>query len=289
MLWSFGKKLKIAVLSGKGGTGKTFVSVNLSAAADRSVYVDCDVEEPNGHLFFRPDPEGRRVVTVPLPQFDQSRCTGCRICVDFCAFNALAFVGAKPRLFPDLCHSCGGCLSLCPHGAVTEVPHVVGEVRKGRSGNVTVLSGFMKTGTVSGTPVIRELYHQMAKEVDDLLVLDCPPGSACLVMESIRDADVCVLVAEPTVFGAHNLAMVRALVEKFGKPFGVVLNKCDGKANPSEDLCVRDRLPVLARIPFDADLGSLNSDGGIAVRELPDYRDRFAAILEAVETVGMNR
>ncbi len=276
------------MLSGKGGTGKTFVSVNLAAAAERAVYVDCDVEEPNGHLFFRPEIEGRSVVTVPLPQFDQNRCTGCRTCVDFCAFNALAFIGSKPRLFPDICHSCGGCLALCPHGAVTEVPRVVGEVQKGHSGSVTVLSGIMKTGTVSGTPVIRELYRHLSDEMGDTVVLDCPPGSACLVMESIQDADVCVLVAEPTLFGAHNLAMVRELVERFGKPYGVVLNKCDGSSNPSEELCVRDRLPVMARIPFDADLGKLNSNGGIAVRELPEYRDRFGRMLEAAFALGLS-
>lgn len=277
--------MKIAVLSGKGGTGKTFVSVNLSVAAGRAVYVDCDVEEPNGHLYFRPEQEGGTVVTVPLPRFDPNRCTGCRTCVDFCAFNALAFVGAEPRLFPDVCHSCGGCLKLCPHGAVTEVPHVVGEVQKGRSGDVTVLSGFMKTGYTSGSPIIGELYRRMAHEAGDLVVLDCPPGSSCLVMEAIKDADVCLLVAEPTVFGAHNLAMVRELVERFEKPFGIVLNKWYGGGDPSEELCAREGLPVLARIPFDVELGVLNSEGGIAVRELPGYAERFVALLEAVETM----
>lgn len=274
--------MKIAVLSGKGGTGKTLVAVNLSAAAPEALYVDCDVEEPNGHLFFKPEVEETVPVSVSLPQFDKSKCVGCRICVNFCAFNALAFIGGKPLLFPDVCHSCGGCAKLCPQKAITEVLHSVGQVAIGNSGNVTVFSGQMETGNASGTPIIRELYCQMEKSCKTFVVLDCPPGSACMVMESIKDADYCVLVAEPTIFGAHNLAMVFELVKKFNKPCGVVLNKCLESENPSEAFCMKHDIIILDRIPFDPALGELNSNGGIAVRELPTYHEKFSGLLERI-------
>lgn len=276
------KALTIAVLSGKGGTGKTLVSVNLAAATNEAVYLDCDVEEPNGHLFFKPEVSGEETVTVKIPEIDASRCTGCRKCVEFCAFHALAFVGNKPILFDEVCHSCGGCAILCPAKAIQETEKAVGTVSSGRSEKTAVHTGRLNIGEASGIPVIKALLGKIPREGDRPVFIDCPPGSSCAVMESIRDADFCVLVAEPTVFGAHNLAMVHELVTLFQKPCGAVLNKCLTGENPSEVFCLEHRIPILGRIPFDAELGALNSEGKIAVRESERFQALFASLLERI-------
>ncbi len=275
----------VAVLSGKGGTGKTLVAVNLATVADEAVYVDCDVEGPNGHLFFRPALSDEEVVTVKVPEIDADRCTGCRKCVDFCAFNALAFVRNMPFLFEEVCHSCGGCALVCPTKAIREVDRVVGTVSSGMSGNIAVHTGSLRIGDASGIPIIKRLLGKISSKEYRPIFIDCPPGSSCAVMESIQDADFCVLVAEPTVFGAHNLAMVHELVTLFGKPCGVVLNKCieDGDANPSEAFCLENHVPILARIPFDSELGTLNSEGRIIARESERFHRLFASLLGNIE------
>ena len=273
---------KIAVLSGKGGTGKTLISVNLASVIGESLYIDCDVEEPNGHLFFKPERVTEEEITVKIPVVNESLCGGCRNCADFCKFHAIAFIKDKPYVFEELCHSCGGCALICPDKAIGERERTVGRVQRGVSGEVTVLTGTLNTGEASGIPIIKRLLDR-ANLRDELPVfIDCPPGSACPVMESIQDADFCLLVAEPTLFGVHNLRMVHDLVKIFGKPEGVVLNKCLEGENPAELFCLERDLLILGRIPFDNELGTLNSDGKIAARESPRFRALFSSLLDEV-------
>jgi MinD superfamily P-loop ATPase len=274
--------MKIAVLSGKGGTGKTLVSVNLAAVAERSVYIDCDVEEPNGHLFFKPIDVFEEEITVKIPQVEDRLCNGCRKCVDFCKFNALAFIKNKPYVFDAVCHSCGGCVLFCPEKALTEKEKVIGKIQKGVSAGVSVNTGIMNTGEESGIPIIRKLLSESSAEEDRLTFIDCPPGSACIVMESIKDVDYCIMVAEPTLFGVSNLNMVYELVKLFGKPFGAVLNKCLDGDNPSEEFCIQKVIKILGRIPFDNELGTLNSNAEIAARVSNKYKAVFSTLLQAV-------
>ena len=278
--------MRIAVLSGKGGTGKTLVSVNLAAAALQAVYIDCDVEEPNGHLYFKPDNIKKETVYRMLPRVDQVLCSGCRACVEFCRFHALAFAGGKVYLFDEVCHSCGGCVLVCEPKALKEESVPVGEIQKGVSENVTVYTGIMNSGEASGIPIIKRLLKNPLTKEDTFI--DCPPGSACTVMESIHDADYCVLVAEPTLFGVHNLRMVYELVKVFNKPCGVVLNKClDGEGeNPSEKFCLEKDIKILARIPFDNELGMLHSEALIAARKSPRYKTVFADLLQTIRSGG---
>lgn len=274
--------MKIAVLSGKGGTGKTLVSVNLAAAAKHSSYIDCDVEEPNGHLFFKPDNVTEEEVSVTIPAVHDELCNGCRKCVDFCKFNALAFIRNKPYVFEEVCHSCGGCMLLCPENAIFEKKKVIGKIQKGNSEGVSVATGIMNTGEASGIPIIKKLLKKYGTDDEQFTFIDCPPGSACIVMESIKDADYCILVAEPTVFGVHNLNMVYELVRLFNKPFGVVLNKCLDDDNPAEQFCIENNLQILGRIPYDTALGKLNSNAVIADRAREKYRLMFSGLLNAV-------
>jgi len=273
--------MKIAVLSGKGGTGKTLVSVNLASVAEQSTYVDCDVEEPNGHLFFKPEQVSETEIKINIPVINSNLCNGCRKCIDFCKFNALAYFKNSVVVFEEVCHSCGGCMLLCPQKAITEKKKTIGKIQQGTSEKVKVLSGILNTGEVSGIPIIRNLFN-IIKEDQNLIIVDCPPGSACVVMESIKDADFCILVAEPTLFGAHNLNMVFELVKLFQKPFGVILNKCLEGENPSEMFCKKNSLSILGRIPFDTELGTLNSNAKIVARESIKYKDLFSEILQNV-------
>lgn len=276
--------MNIAVLSGKGGTGKTLLSVNMAAASKSATYIDCDVEEPNGYLFFKPEEIVEENVSVKIPEVDKELCSGCRKCVDFCKFNALAFIKKAPIVFGDICHSCGGCSLLCPENAITEKDKVIGKIEKGKSQGIDVYTGILNTGEVSGVPIIEKLLEEnRATDNEKLSIIDCPPGSACIVMESIKDTDFCVLVAEPTAFGAHNLEMVYELVSLFGKPFGVVLNKCLDGENPSEEFCKEKGIKILGRVPFEKELGELNSNAKIAARESERYNKLFKNILETVK------
>lgn len=273
--------MKIAVLSGKGGTGKTFVSVNLACAADKAAYVDCDVEEPNGRLFLKPKITKKRTVTVAVPEVDMSKCTGCKKCVEFCRYHALALLKDRLMVFNEVCHSCGGCILLCPEKALREKRREIGTIETGISKNVTVLTGCLNLGEASGVPIIKGLMEKLPQEGP--VVIDCPPGSACIVMESIRRADYCILVAEPTLFGAHNLAMVYDLVKLFKKPFGVVLNKCLPGENPSKTFCREHQINILTEIPYDEKLGKSLSEGSVAVRRSEQYHALFRALLSQVE------
>ena len=272
----------IAVLSGKGGTGKTLLSVNMAAVAETtSQYVDCDVEEPNGHLYFNPEQLTSSTVTVKIPFVDQVLCNGCRKCVDFCKFNALAYINNKLIVFDDICHSCGGCTILCPEKALIEKDKTIGRIEKGISENVNVISGILNIGEASGVPIIKELLD-LSSNFEGITIIDCPPGSACIVMESIKDADYCVLVAEPTLFGVHNLNMVVDLVRLFNKPFGVVLNKSILEDNPVKEFCEKNRITIIEEIYYDKELGILNSNALIASRESEDYYNMFSSILKSV-------
>ena len=276
-----GKNKKIAILSGKGGTGKTLLVVNFSSLEKGSTYVDLDVEEPNGYLFFKPIIQEVESVKVKIPEVNYDLCIGCKKCVNFCKFNALAYTN-KLKLFEGLCHSCGGCVEICPVKALTEKEKIVGEVRIGKSENTSVLTGEINIGEASGIPIIKKIYNKI-NDYKGYIFLDCAPGSSCLVMESISNADYCVLVAEPTIFGLHNLKMVYELVNILKKPFGVVLNKCTKLQNPSEEFCKKNSVNILGKIPFDKNLGKTNSNSEIVVNIDEKYRKMFSDILQNIK------
>lgn len=251
--------MKIACLSGKGGAGKTMVAVNLAVSAGADAYIDCDVEEPNGRIFLQSDDMVEESVYSLLPEFDANKCVGCKKCVEFCRFHALMYIKEKPMVFAEVCHSCGGCMMVCPHKAITEKPKQVGKIEIGHYGKLKVVSGVLNTGEASGVPVIKEALRQ----AEGVTIIDCPPGSACSVMESITDADYCILVAEPTAFGFHNFKMVYELACLLNKRCGVVINKQDGEYLELEAYCEEKKIPVLARIPYSAEYGEPMAKGEV--------------------------
>ena len=270
--------MKIACLSGKGGAGKTMVAVNLAAAAGNATYIDCDVEEPNGRLFLKPQQISSTPVSILLPEFDAEKCTGCRKCVDFCRFHALLYLKEKPMIFGEACHSCGGCMLVCPENAIKEVPKPVGILETGYHKNIKVVTGILNPGEASGVPVIREAL----KAAEGTTIIDCPPGSACSVMESVMDADFCVLVAEPTAFGFHNFQMVYELVTLLHKKCGVVINKQETPYEPLERFCQERQIPVLAVIPYQQELASVISAGEVACEKAASLAEQFQSLLQKI-------
>jgi len=270
--------MKVAVLSGKGGTGKSFVSVNLAKVEGTATYLDCDVEEPNGRLFLRPNEITHETVYKLIPVFDEEKCMHCRKCVDFCRFNALAVIGKKHKVFSEVCHSCGGCALVCPNGAISEGRRPIGEVEVGTKEGTTVVTGILNLGEASGVPVINAVLEHAALK-DKLTIIDCPPGSACSVMESIQTAEYCILVAEPTAFGLHNFKMVYELVHLLGKPCGVIVNKCESNNTQIDDFCKLNGVSVLDHIPYSSALAQIGARGLVAVEEDEIIKALFMKVL----------
>jgi MinD superfamily P-loop ATPase len=271
--------MNIAILSGKGGTGKTLLSVNLSYVAENSAYVDCDVEEPNGLLYYKINSLEEESILVKIPVINHDLCDGCRICSTFCKFNALAFIKGKIKVYNDLCHSCGGCMLVCPQNAITENDYSIGKVKSGRYEDTLVYSGELKVGEESGVPIIKDLLTKTAN-LNRTIFVDSPPGNGCTVMESISEADYCILVAEPSIFGLHNLNMVYNLAKVFNKRIGLVINKAT--SNPIiNEFALENDVKIIGEIPMDFELGKLNSNGEI-VSKYPKYRKLFLNILNNI-------
>lgn len=271
--------MKIACLSGKGGAGKTFIAVNLAASIKADTYIDCDVEEPNGKLFFTSQNIESLEGTTLLPYFDETKCTGCKKCVHHCAFHALMYIKDKPLVFPEVCHSCGLCFLVCPEKAITEKPKSIGKLEIASYHNTKIVTGILNPGEASGVPVIKSALEKSSGTT----IIDCPPGSACSVMESVEEADFCILVAEPTVFGFHNFKMVHELVKLLKKPCGVIINKEDETFEELNNYCIENSLPILAKIPYKAEYAKLISEGKILCEEFPEINSLFCQVKKDIE------
>ena len=267
----------VAIASGKGGTGKTTVAVNLARCAEGSVsLLDCDVEEPNCHIFVKPEIHRREPVTVPVPVVDESKCTACGECGRICQYHAIVSLKTEPLVFPEMCHGCGGCMRVCPTKAITEVPREVGVVEIGRSGGVTFVRGVLHVGEAMAPPVIRAVKRHIARE--GLTIIDAPPGTSCPVITSVRGSDFVVLVTEPTPFGLHDLQLAVETVRQLDLPFGVVINRSDVGDERVALYCKEEGIPVLAEIPDDRRIAEAYSRGQIAVEALPDARRYFEGL-----------
>lgn len=280
--------MKIAVASGKGGTGKTTVATNLAYAGSQDgrtvAYLDCDVEEPNGALFLKPEIVESHPVHVSVPAVDASRCTGCGLCGRICQYSAIVSLSKQVLVFPELCHGCGGCWLVCPPGAITESHRETGQVDVGRAGRVQFVQGLVNVGEAMSPPAIRAV--KKAAPAADLVVIDAPPGTSCPVIESIRDADFVLLVTEPTPFGLHDLTLAVEVVRALELPFGLVINRADVGDDETWRYCREERIDVLAEIPDDRRVAEAYSRGEMVYETLPEYQGVYDALLKSVTRRG---
>jgi len=276
--------MKIAVASGKGGTGKTTIATNLATVASRNgqsvVYLDCDVEEPNGHIFLKPEITHREPVGLLIPRVDEEKCTLCGQCGEICQYSAIVCVGQKVLCYPELCHACGGCWLVCPEDAITEVPREMGVLEAGRAGPIRFVHGLLNVGEAMSPPVIKAV-KATAPEAD-LVITDAPPGTSCPVIESIRDCDFVLLVSEPTPFGLNDLKLAVEMVRALKLPLGVFINRADVGDRGVHSYCSQERIKILAEIPDDRRIGEAYSRGELICDALPDYTASFAALLQEV-------
>jgi MinD superfamily P-loop ATPase len=271
--------MNLAVASGKGGTGKTTVSVNLARTFGMPVgLLDCDVEEPNAHIFLAGDLHGEENVTVPIPQVDESLCDGCGECSRFCEYHAIVSFGTTPLIFPELCHGCGGCAKVCPRKAICEVENRIGVVQTRHAGNITLIQGRLDVGAATARPLIRAVKGRLRNGIP--AILDAPPGTSCPVVATLQGVDLVLLVTEPTPFGLHDLGLAVDMVRALGISFGVVINRVGIGDERVHSFCRDENIPVLLDIPDDRRIAEVYSEGRLIVEELPEYRGLFESLLE---------
>lgn len=277
--------MKVAIASGKGGTGKTTIAVNLAwFLADKGhkvQYIDCDVEEPNGHFFLSPDIAQTIPAFVMLPVIDQSKCTSCGECSGKCQFNAIVRLPGNTLIFPELCHGCGFCLHVCPTRVISEDQRQIGVVETGMGwGGVLFAHGVLNVGEPMPNPLIRQVKKQGL--TDHIQIIDAPPGTSCPFVEAISDADIVILVTEPTPFGLHDLSISVDVAQARGKSVQIVINRENGLFAPLEAYLEEKKLKVLSRLPEDRRIAEVYSDGDMLLESLPEYGAYFSGIAEEI-------
>jgi MinD superfamily P-loop ATPase len=276
----------ISVASGKGGTGKTTVAVNLALSLNSVQFLDCDVEEPNAHIFLKPEFKERIPATIPVPMVDESKCDCCGKCREVCAYNAIAvFPSDKERkgsvlIFPHLCHGCGGCSLLCPQKAIREENKEIGIVEMGNCGDMQFVHGRLTIGEIMSPPLIKQVKGYINPK--RTVIIDAPPGTSCPVIASVKGSDFCILVTEPTPFGLNDLILAVEVLEKMCIPFGIVINRSDIGDNKVDIFCREKNIPILMRIPFDKEIAFLYSNGIPLVGEKKEYKKRFNYMFDLI-------
>lgn len=269
--------LAVAIAAGKGGTGKTTVAVSLALhLGAKTRLLDCDVEEPNCHIFLDSQTDATKTITVPVPVVDEKKCNACGECARICRFNAIAVLKTGVMIFPELCRGCGGCKLVCPEGAISETGREVGTVETARAGAIEFVQGRLRVGEAMAVPLVRAVKTHTAR--DRTTIIDCPPGTSCPVVAAVSDSDYVVLVTEPTPFGLHDLGLAVEMVRGVGIPLGVVVNRTgigDGRVH---EYCRQEGIPVLLEIPDDRRIAEVYSRGKAVIEALPEYASLFKAL-----------
>jgi len=272
----------ISIASGKGGTGKTTLATNMALSlGPRVQFLDCDVEEPNAHLFIHPEWEETKTITTPVPQVDETKCNLCGKCSEICQFRAIVVIGDTVLPFHELCHSCGGCMEVCPEKAITETGRELGIIERGYRNGIKFIHGKLRVGEAMSPPLIRKV-RSFARPYQ-LTIIDAPPGTSCPVIASMEGADFVLLVTEPTPFGLHDLELALEAVKVLGIPCGLVINRSDIGDTQVKDYATRQSLPILMEIPFDRRIAEAYSRGELLVEVMPEWKERFLELYRRIE------
>lgn len=271
----------ISVASGKGGTGKTTVAVNLALSVSGTQFLDCDVEEPNAHIFLRPQIRNKVPVYIPVPEVDKKKCNFCGKCAEVCAYNAIAVLKEDILVFSQLCHGCGSCSYFCPQKAIKEANKEIGFVEIGSRDNLQFVHGQLNIGEAMSPPLIRAVkkYTNLTRTV----IVDVPPGTSCPPIEAIKGSNFCILVTEPTPFGLYDLKLAVEVLKKLKIPFGVVVNRSDLGNEKTDNYCKEQNIPILMQIPFKKEIASAYSKGKSIIETFPEYRKRFQTLFDDVK------
>lgn len=278
-----GEPMIIAVASGKGGTGKTTVAVNLALSLSNVQLMDCDVEEPNSHIFLNPVIEEIKPAYTLVPRVNYDLCDYCGKCAAACEYNALVAVPQKEvMLFPELCHGCGLCSLVCPQDAISEEPREIGVIKTGKSGdgNVDLVYGVLNIGEIMATPLIDQVKADLDPE--KTVIIDVSPGTACPVIAAVQGSDYCILVTEPTPFGLYDLRLAVEVLRVLKIPFGMVINKAGIGDRKVYEYCEKEGIPILLEIPHDTRIARYYSEGVPFVKAMPEWKERFAGIIDKV-------
>ncbi len=280
----------ISVASGKGGTGKTLVATSLALSLKDSYRVkllDCDVEEPDDHIFIKPDIDKSETVSIPVPIIDKTKCTRCGRCAEVCVYHAIAVTDKIVLTFPELCHGCGACSYLCPEKAITEEHREIGVVESGTADGLAFAQGCLTVGEAMAPPVIRKVKAQA--NTDGVVIIDAPPGTSCPVVETIKNSEFCILVTEPTPFGLNDLKLAVATVKELDVSCGVVINRVGAGDSGVEDYCRQENIPVLMTIPLDMEIARLYSRGITLAEGKPEWRDTFKELYKKIMEIVIER
>ena len=271
----------MSIASGKGGTGKTSVAVNMALSLGNVQLLDCDVEEPNAHILLQPKMIKTKPVYVSTPMVNEEKCDHCGKCADFCQYNALFVASEKVLFFPELCHGCGGCAIVCPKDAIREENVEIGVIKMGMANGVELVYGELNVGEPMAVPVIKEVKKLVKK--NKTVIIDSPPGTSCPVIESVYGSDYCILVSEPTPFGLYDLEITVEVLEKINIPFGVVINRAGIGDRKIYDYCKEKGAPILLEIPFKREIAELYSDGIPFVAEMPKWKEKFQLLMDDIK------
>ena len=279
----------ISIASGKGGTGKTTVATNLALSIDKALYLDCDVEEPNGHLFLKPKITREDKALISIPKIDEDKCNFCGKCQEVCSFNAIAVIPddidkkGSVLLFPHLCHGCGACTYLCPNNAINEIDKTIGIIESGGSGTVDFTHGRLNIGEIMSPAIIHQVKEHIHGETP--VIIDAPPGTSCPVIAAVKGSDYCVLVTEPTPFGLSDLKLTVEVIRKLNIPFGIVINRSDIGDNKTEEYCFDEGISILLKIPFSREIATSYSYGEPIVKKASEYKKIFQTLYNNIKKV----
>jgi MinD superfamily P-loop ATPase len=276
----------VSVASGKGGTGKTTIATSLALSLGRGVQlIDCDVEEPNAHIFLKPKIDKTETISIPVPEVDRSKCDFCGKCAEVCAYNALAVLKNDVLVFANLCHGCGGCSLICPRKAISEVDRNIGVIESGNTKTISFVHGKLNIGEAMSPPLIRAV----KKLIDprSIAIIDVPAGTSCSVIEAIKKSHLCILVTEPTPFGLNDLTLAVEVVKKLKIPMGVVINRADSGYEKVDNYCKKESIPVLMRIPFDRRIAVSYSKGIPLIHEQKEYTKQFIDMFDAIKKLSL--